>query len=132
MRTARPQLIQLSVSGAHKDSRMKSALKQRRVFSAEEHLKSRLAAGGVTNQDSEAESLNLGIKIARAELVNRIALHISQFLMLAINSLLAGHMVYATHVSAGRPCRACSYGTISSNARSSTLEIRHRYVLALV
>ena len=57
-------------------------LLQERVFCAEEHLKSRLVAGGVTNQ--EAESLNWRIKNARAELVSRIAQHISQILMFAL------------------------------------------------
>ena len=77
-------------------------LLQERVFSTEEHLKSRLAAGGVTNQ--EAESLNRRIKNARAKLVSSIAQHIPQILMFATDYLLAGHMVYATGVSAGRPC----------------------------
>ena len=44
-------------------------LLQERVFSAEEHHKSRLAAGGVTTQ--EVESLKRHIKNARAELVSR-------------------------------------------------------------
>ncbi len=74
-------------------------LLQERVFSAEAQLKSRLATCVVTNQ--EAESLNLHIKNARAELVSSIAQHIYQSLIFTI---LAGHMVYATHVSAGRPC----------------------------
>ncbi len=52
------------------DSRRKSGL-QERVFSAEEHLKSRLAVGGVINQ--ETESLNQSIKNARAALVSSIA-----------------------------------------------------------
>ena len=43
-------------------------LLQERVFSAEEHHKSRLAAGGVTAQ--EAESLKQRINNARAELVS--------------------------------------------------------------
>jgi len=43
-------------------------LLQERVFSAEEHHKSRLAAGGVTAQ--EAESLKRRINNARAELVS--------------------------------------------------------------
>jgi hypothetical protein len=43
-------------------------LLQERVFSAEEHHKSRLAAGGVTTQ--EAESLERRINNARAELVS--------------------------------------------------------------
>jgi len=43
-------------------------LLQERVFSAEEHHKSRFAAGGVTAQ--EAESLKLHINNARAELVS--------------------------------------------------------------
>ncbi len=76
-------------------------LLQERVFSSEEHLKSRLAAGGVTNQ--EVDSLNQRIKNARAELVSSIAQHSSQILMLAINSLLAGRMICATCVSAGQP-----------------------------
>jgi hypothetical protein len=43
-------------------------LLQERVFSAEEHHKLRLAAGGVTSQ--EAESLKGRINNARAELVS--------------------------------------------------------------
>ena len=74
-------------------------LLQERVFSTEVHFKSRLAAGGVTNQ--EAESLNQRIKDARAELVSRKAHHTAQFHVCACNYLVAGHMVYATRVSAG-------------------------------
>ncbi len=68
-------------------------LLQERVFSAEEHHKSRLAAGGVIAQ--EAESLKRRINNARAELV------IAQIGVSACNYLVAGHMVYATRVSAG-------------------------------
>ncbi len=44
---------------------------QERVFSAEEHLKSRIAGDCVTNQ--EAESLNRRFKNPRAELVSSVA-----------------------------------------------------------
>ncbi len=65
---ARHWLIPLSVSGAHRDWRMKrGVVLQERLFKAEEHLKARLAAGWITNQ--EAESLDQRIKNARAELV---------------------------------------------------------------
>ena len=73
---------------------------QERVFNAEELFRAMSAASSVTNTNADAHYRR--IKNARTELVSCIDQFFICKLTCTIISLVAGHLVYATRVSAGR------------------------------